>query len=306
MQRRYTDNTTAAVLYPTDVVTHVINIDSRFRNNPQSTPSTDFIIKLPKSYKNITSLCLTSVEIPNMWYEFTAIKGNITMIVTDPYNTTPTQTLKISEGNYATVDELALAVVTQMNIAFGYPVATGSLYGYTYTLDNVTNKITISFQGAGVGQGPLPFSIVFPQTGRRPFDNGLGYYLGFSAQSYSGHASYTAEHFAVVIGDNYMFMELGSYEAVETTTFADTAMSAFAKIIISSPKNDIIYDNGNNLVSKRIPFSQPQNISQLRIRLINCYGDTIVMPNNISLTLEAAEIVNSTLYETYRQRITNV
>jgi hypothetical protein len=38
----WTDNTRFGVLYPSDVRTTVINIDSRFRENWQASSSTDF------------------------------------------------------------------------------------------------------------------------------------------------------------------------------------------------------------------------------------------------------------------------
>ncbi|NBV84264.1 malate dehydrogenase [bacterium] len=106
-------------------------------------------------------------------------------------------------------------------------------------------------------------------------------------------------------GSAYYAPAAATFEVVESTTFADTAFSAFAKIIIGTPKNDMIFDNGNNLLTKTIQFSQPQNISQIRVKLINAYGDVILMNNNMSMTVEVTEIVNSTLYETYRQRIPN-
>ena len=302
MQRRYTDNTTAGVLYPTDVITHVINIDSRFRNNPYSTPSTDFVIRLPKIYKNVSSFRLSSIEIPNLWYEFTKAKGNITFQITDFYG--GIQTITIQEGNYNTIDDLASQVALQINTAYGYD---GTSTGYTALVDNITSKLTITNLGSGSGssQGPAAFTLVFPRPTNRPYDNGLGLYLGFTSTTYSGNIAYTAEGFGNVVGDNYFFVQVESFEVVESTTFADTAFSAFAKIIIGTPKNDIIFDNGNNLLTKTIQFSQPQNISQIRVKLINAYGDVILMSNNMSITVEVTEIVNSTLYETYRQRIPN-
>jgi len=304
--RPYDDRTTAAALYPTDIITHVLNVDSRFRTNPGSSLPTDFQIKLPRPYKNATAVRLASIEIPNTWYEFSAIKGNVTFSVTD--NTAPknqgTQTITIPEGNYTDVPSMCTIIQDFMNAAFGYDPGTNPGTGYTVNLDPVSNYITIANQGNTVVKN-TNFSLTFPRNTTRPFDNGLGYNLGFTKGTYTGTYTYTGDVIGDIVGPNYILMYLDDYDGIETMTFSDTAMVAFAKIIIQVPKNDIIYDNGLNMVSKVIRFPQPQNVSVLRVRLTDAYGTTLWMDNNFSFTLEITEIVNSRLYETYRQRIPN-
>lgn len=305
--RPYEDRTVAAALYPTDVVTHVLNVDSRFRTNPGASLPTDFNIKLPRPYKNAMAVRLASIEIPNTWYEFTAAKSNITFSVTD--NTAPsnagTHTITIPEGNYSDVQTLCSIIQEILNTTFGYDPINHAGTGYLVTLDLVTNLITIANQGNTSTQN-TNFSMSFPHVSTRPFDTGLGYNLGFNSRSpYTGTYTYTADAIPDIVGPNYILMYLDDYDGIETMTFSDTAMAAFAKIIIQVPKNDIIYDNGLNMVSKVIRFPQPQNVSVMRIRFTDAYGNTLHMHNNLSFTLEITEIVNSRLYETYRQRIPN-
>jgi hypothetical protein len=298
--RQYEDRTVAAALYPTDVMMHVLNVDSRFRTNPVASLPSDFTIKLPRPYKNATAVRLASVEIPNTWYEFTAVKGNLSFTVTDNTAPTPgTQTVSIPAGNYTDITTLCLAIQDALNNTFGYtPLAYPPTIGYAVEFDVTTSLITI------VQVSSTNFSMSFPHVSTRSFDTGLGYNLGFNSQSlYTGTYTYTADSIPDIVGPNYILMHLDDYDGIETMTFSDTAMTAFAKIIIQVPKNDIIYDNGLNMVSKVIRFPQPQNVSTLRIRLTDAYGNTLHMHNNLSFTLEVTEIVNSRLYETYRQRI---
>lgn len=300
--RQFDDRTTQSAVYATDVTTHVLNVDSRFRTNPSASLPTDFSIKLPRPYKNATAVRLASVEIPNTWYEFTAVRGNITFKVTDM--TAPRAGINvditIQEGNYSSIDALCATIQDAMNTQFGYDMAEPQVVGYSVTYSSITSLVTIQHLNG------WNFTLTFPKISGKAFDTGLGYNIGFTnTTTYMGTYTYTADMIPDIVGPNYILMFLEDYDGIETMTFSETAMTAFAKIIIQVPKNDIIYDNGLNMVSKIIRFPQPQNVSSLRVRFTDAYGNTLHLHNNLSFTLEVTEIVNSRLYETFRQRIPN-
>ena len=303
----YDDRTTAAALYPTDVVTHVVNIDSRFRTNPGSTLPTDFIVKMPRPYKNALSVRLASIEVPNVWYEFSEIKNNLTFSVTLTSETPPTKVITIPEGNYTDIDTLCSTIQNLINTAFGFPVtaeqqeaaAPPNDQWFIVANDIVTSRVSISHNR------DFLFSLSFPKNTMRAYDTGLGYNLGFKNEAYLMRGSFTAEMPSDIIGPNYILMHVDDFDSIETLTYNDTTTTAFAKIMIQVPKNDVIYDTGQNAVSKIIRFPQPQNVSTLRVRFTDAYGMTINMQTNLSFTLEIAEVVNSRLYETQRQRIPN-
>ena len=300
--RQFDDRTTASALYPADVTTHVLNVDSRFRNTPGASLPTDFSIKLPRAYKNATMVRLASVEIPNTWYEFTAPKGNISFKVTDMTAPTPgvNVTITIPEGNYSDINTLCNSIQDSLNATFGYAIADPQVVGYSVAYNAISSLVTIE-QVTGMN-----FSLTFTKIPGKAFDTGLGYNLGFvNSTTYTGTYRYTGEMIPDIVGPNYILMFLEDYDGIETMTFSETAMTAFAKIIVQVPKNDIIYDNGLNMVSKVIRFPQPMNVSSLRVRFTDAYGNTLHLHNNLSFTLEITEIVNSRLYETYRQRIPN-
>lgn len=52
------------------IVKKTINIDTLFRENYQNTKSTDFVHNFEHSLKNIVSMRLSSIEIPNIWHMF--------------------------------------------------------------------------------------------------------------------------------------------------------------------------------------------------------------------------------------------
>lgn len=54
------------------IITKNISIDSLFRPNFYTTTSTDFTYVFPEQLNNITSMKLTSLEIPNMWHNYSS------------------------------------------------------------------------------------------------------------------------------------------------------------------------------------------------------------------------------------------
>jgi hypothetical protein len=78
-------------------------------------------------------------------------------------------------------------------------------------------------------------------------------------------------------------------------------LAAFAKIIVDVNKNDIIYDNGSNLLTKTFTLKQPTNISSFKVSLYDEYGQFLILKGGeVSMTLEVTEVVHSALYESLR------
>jgi hypothetical protein len=248
------------------------------------------------------SIRLASIELPNTWYEFSAERGNISFLATVG---STTKTITISEGNYLTFTDLLNAVQTQLAAAF-----TGITWTFSIPANSTTFQATLS---AVVTAGGAPqifsldFSTLLPDQNvsikQRPFDNGLGYFLGFTKGIYSGNSSYTGETVPFIVGTNYVFIELDKYEGLESVSFSDSSRAAFAKIIVTGEKGLLVVDNESNRISKTVKFNQPQNISGFKVRLTDGYGIILKMASNFSFTLELIEALNVNLYNSYRQRL---
>jgi hypothetical protein len=255
---------------------------------------------MPRPYKNALSVRLASIEVPNVWYEFSEIKNNLTFSVT--YNALK-KTITIPEGNYENIDILCRTIQALMNSAYSIsndiPESPDPDERFIVANDIITTRVTFSKSDGNA------FTLSFPKNPTRAYDTGLGYNLGFKNDTYFFRPSFTAEMPSDIIGPNYILMHVDDFDSIETLTYNDTTTTAFAKIMIQVPKNDVIYDTGQNAVSKIIRFPQPQNVTTLRVRFTDQYGMTINMQTNLSFTLEIAEVVNSRLYETQRQRIPN-
>lgn len=288
----FDDKSKISIRYEKDVKTHVINIDSRFRSYTSSTStnlyeeskSSNFIFRPARSYKNIVSIKLSSLEFPNVMYTFSAARENITISISQPPGN-PYVNFTISPGNYTTSADLATAVEDAIQVA--YPT-------FSVDYNSVTNKITISDAN--------PFDMDFtPSTLTLPFDNGLGHYLGFRNLKYeTGASSYVAEACPDIYGDTYVYLVVNDYSVIEHQDFNHTSFTALAKIQLNVPKNTMIFDQLNT-TTKEYFFQQPSNVSQLRVRLLDAYGRELdLLGMNFSVTLELKEVINHALYEKMR------
>jgi hypothetical protein len=287
----FQDRTTYGAVYATESIPRVVNVDTRFRENPGITNAAQCTIRLPRTYKNITSMRMSSIELPNTWYDFSSTLENTNLTVSG------TQCV-IPDGNYTSAT-LASAITASISSAVGFSLGVG--------FDSVTGKCTLS--------AATPFSLNFApvqtasaccmsrEASIRPFDTGLGSYMGFVNNVYSNASSYTSESITNIWGNTYVLLNLEKYEAVDHVSFNGTASPAFAKIVVSAGKNNIIYANGADTITNKVIFPEPENVSVLKLKLTDCYGRPLNLYGNFSFTLELQEVVSSKLYSAYKDNL---
>lgn len=314
---KYTDITTQSVRYNKDVRTQVLSIDSRFRVN-QSEPPTNFKYTPLVPIKNVASIRLSSVEIPNTFYTFSLARGNIFMRLVNPntpvpevYDLQTTNQVGVSrvglqDGNYV-IDVNTNTYLNNLIYVIDSIISdtsqTGLTVPLTINIDPISSKVIIA--NAILGPGAQTFDLDFRPNS--PFidrltDWGLGYNLGFRQKYYTGQAYYIAEDIPDTIGPNYLFVSLYPDWKVVTHNSPDKqSMSPFAKVVITVPKNDIIYDNGSNTVTKEYWLNQPQDVKTFQIQITDPFEEVIDLAGgNVSLTVELKEIMNPALYEHIR------
>jgi hypothetical protein len=86
----------------------ILNVNTRFRDNYNTTKSTDFQLTLPYPVKKVTSLKLISSEFPKTVYSFSYILGSNNFQIASPVGA-PYDIIDISSGSYSTF-ALVLAV----------------------------------------------------------------------------------------------------------------------------------------------------------------------------------------------------
>ena len=58
-----------------------LNLNTCFRSNYYNSNPCDFLYNIPAEVKNVVSMRLASIEIPNAWYLFSTLKKNNTFVV---------------------------------------------------------------------------------------------------------------------------------------------------------------------------------------------------------------------------------
>ncbi len=310
------------VVNSNDLRKRILNIDSRFRSD-LTQPTTDFTFKFTQSYKNLIRLRIASVEIPNMFYTFTKKNNSFTIRATDITNLLRIVTITIPPGNYTSTD-LMTTIQTELDTKIRDP------FGIFFTIDvNVNNaKVTLTNNGVatypvtGVSPAPTasgkPFFIIFAPLDvykKRPTAFGLGYNLGFRCPIYNVTSSkqvgsppltqysLTSEGCLDIVGESYMFLNINDLHTVEQTTY-NTYLQVLAKIIIREDKFTMIYDDGSSLLSNEIIFPSPTDLKYLNVQLLDPYGDVVDLNcMNFSFSIEITEVLNTSLYDFYRNYI---
>ena len=260
----------------------ILNIDSRFRKSTTETCS-DFNIELVDSIKNVLSIRLASVELPNAFYAFSAAKKNTSFNIV---LASGIHTITITDGNYDSTT-LIEAIQTELDTL---NTATGECF--EIELSETSGKVTIKN-----GTTDSDFSLYFDNYDSvRDFDFGLGYNLGFRKTTYEDLKTYTTESIIDVVGEQYVFLQLEDFGHVESFRKHDYLLKRIlAKIILRNEKFTVIFDDGSNFLTKTVLFDQPRDISYLNVKLIDAYGLTLAMLDmNFSFTLEIEYIEERT------------
>jgi len=303
------------VINSTDLRKRIINVDSRFRQT-LTEPSTNFTYKFEHPYKNVIRARVASIEIPNVWYDFS--KANFhntffTVSALDRTNTKRTAVILIEDGNYNSttlISTIQVALIEQLQIPYGI--------FFTIGLDPISLKTTLVFEGVAVPGAPSPtatataFQVNFtaPTLATQPFDFGLGSNLGFMNTCYTGtvydtsgaFTRYAIESESIInaTANPYIFLAVNDYHTVEQHT-NNNYFETLAKLIVRQPKNSIIFDDGSNLLSNDIIYPSPVDLKQIKVKLLDVYGNLLDLNYcNFSFSLEITEVANVKLYEFYR------
>jgi hypothetical protein len=311
-EEKYDHTTKNSIHHDKHVKTHVINVDSRFRL-AIDTSSTDFTFVLNRPLKNIMSVRISSIELPNTYYTFSRVRQNVSFTIT-VFSTAAGVSAKIQipDGNY-TNDQMVAALNTIITAAFplsGIIAASIDTSGLLYFYSKTTN-FNIDFEKGD-----------FTNFTGRVYDYGLGYALGFRRRN-NPTTQYVYSNLLVNIGaaiipgaktcyigssimdtldSNYLLLSLNPDWKVVCNYCPDkTQHFSFVKIIMTAPKNSVMFDNGANTLTKEYAFNQPTNITSFPVRLSDPYDQTIDLNGmEFSFTLEIKEVLNSNMYETLR------
>lgn len=280
-----------------------VSVDSRFADNLYK-GTADYMIKMPSTYRNIMRIALSSVELPLVEYTFSEEHGNLNFTVT--YNGL-VYLLTIPSGNY-TPAELCAQIQTALRTI---PDNFSELFTCTYNPN--TGKVTIAnpdVHPIDPIEPPSYFTAINLVSSNsiiaaRRSHWGLGYYLGFKKGDIT--ATNTGETLQVVSDcvaqtgpSPYYLLQVECPDMIENITHRvdrNASVPALAKLILRDGYYAIQFDDGGNLLRKEYTFLTPVNIAQLRLRLIDPFGQIVDMCGvDWSATFELYEVVNSRTY----------
>lgn len=227
---------------------HVLNVDSRDRENYAGTRPNDFRVKF-ETYNNVVGMNLIQAQIPNTEYVINDRNNKIDFV--DSVAGTVVATL--TKGNY-TATELANEINLQMNAAVG----AGLGVEYTVTYITFTQKFRIENLAANT------FQILWNSGANAA--NAFWYEFGDLSQTdtAAGLSAYNSTGTVRLSGDDYINMILDSGQSFQAQDNTSRTQSLFAKIILAAPPRSVIFQDQQG--SNPLIFSPP--ITQLSSLLV--------------------------------------
>lgn len=280
----YTQNSEflPGVLNPiqTRTLTRCISIDTRFRENPYNTSSSDFMIQIPNKIQKVISIQLNSMEFStsSLYNISSSLQNNYLYIrlQTTKTDSEITKVFMIPDGRYT-----AEGLVAYLNRIFLEDSNFGSLfwdfdpYGsgkvFLDSTDTSVTSISLDFSVDSNGNADKNTTDYFCKLGR---------VLGFTRRKYSNMLSILSET-AVdpFIGFSYMFLSLDDFQNNSPPSFISVfqknniSNSILARIQIQQTNDD--NDVSVKFISEPRKYFGPIDMTRMHIKLLDAYGRVV-------------------------------
>lgn len=260
----------------------ILNIDTKFRDNYYSSPSTNFNITLPMIFNDVLQMQLTAIELPTTYYVISKQYGNNFFTVSVNGSTT---VINIPDGNYDTStimnainNQLSLAGSPFDLISFIINLTSGTGSGQTLvgaTTSETVTSIELNFQADryGIADRSIPLPLKF------------GWLLGFRNGIYTNNLNYVSEGIADLTGSKYFFLVVDDYNNSVNNNFYGAFNSSMlnknilARISLQSNTFNILEQNNLNLITTPREYFGPVNIQNFNIQLNDEYGRIVDLNN---------------------------
>lgn len=275
-----------------------LNLNTCFRNNYYTCSSTDFQYLLPCEIKNVVSLRLASIEIPNAWYLFShKQKNNVFKIIVDADKKLTSYTIVIPDGNY---DNESLQQF--LNTTYFYESNLESCLKYIrFSIDSYNFKTRFEIIEDHPCICKFSFSLIFFEDINENLMNTVGWMLGFRLPRYDNICeNIQSEGLFDGSGDRYIYLCLNDYQYNTNITnivgFDKSSMeeNILAKIPMINGKLSLIIDDNNNPLTKTRKYNGPVNIRKIHVKVLDKFGNVIDLNNmDFSFTLEVEILYES-------------
>jgi hypothetical protein len=259
-----------------------LNIDTRFRENYFSSPSTNFNFALPVNFDNVLQMQLTSIELPTTYYNVSKQYGNNYFSITA---NTSTSVVNIPDGNYN-----CDGIVNIINIEL---TKMGGVFAEVVFLLNINNNSGSGQMMVGITPGSLITTLSLNFQADRfgiddrntPLPLKFGWTLGFRNGVYINNLNYVSEGVVDVTGPRYIYLVVddhnnnvnnGFYSAFNSSLLNNNIL---ARISLQSRFFDVQITNNLNIVTNPREYFGPVNIQNINIQLLDEYGRVLDINN---------------------------
>ena len=277
-------------------ITQTIILNSLYREDYLTTPSTDFNIVLPQYFKNVFSLRLSSIQLPNVIYCVSAQKKSNSFFIHEDITSIEGYVI-MPDGNYNVADFTTLLeteINTQLGTAarfnVGYDTASQKV-----TISNTTNTFSMNFlKDLDYPLDPKENKdISEKQNQQSELYKRLGWIMGYRKMKYKDLDTYVTEGIYNGASTEYFYFVLNDFNNSQSQNI----LGMFSKSIIgnnilgmiplTSNSYSVCFDNGSDFVEKKREYFGPVNIQRLKIQLLDQYGDLLLLNNmDFSFSLE--------------------
>ena len=271
-----------------------VNFNTMFRDKYYATDPCDFLYILPQTIKNVISLKLASIEIPNSWFLFNhKNKNNYFFIEFHTTSEVKHFQIIIPNGNYnhKSLEEYLNNQYFYLNCDHD-PIEDG--YWLQYIKFNI-HPITFhsSFEllynniDDSIKNDP-EFKVVFKffdseNNHKHNINNTFGWILGYRLANYilNGVDKIISEALFDGGGDRYIYFSLNDYQfnnngnnlvILQNNILDDNIL---AKIPMNNGKLSLIIDENANLINKKRIYNGPIDLNRFHIKIFDPFGSII-------------------------------
>ncbi|MCH1613282.1 MAG: hypothetical protein L7S72_08295, partial [Flavobacteriales bacterium] len=312
---------------PKNTTSTLLNINTKFRKDFYGTIATDFVLDLPEEFKNVVSITVVSVQIPNSNYTFCSSYGTNEFTVElfdldsngDVTNTPSTHIIKIKEGIYtgAILEEYLNTHV----------FSRGELARIGCKFDQISRKFRFFRDNRPPGDGGKPdtvtttycFNIDFRlnENQNRPIQMNMGWILGYRQQYYNWEEDYvdaSGVNFKLDQGYNpeAVYDNLGSRYFILciddfNKNYSNTLSSPFTESVFNNetaiakvPNNPNSINFDDIFYQSRRNYFGPVNIKKLNIQLLDELGRVVDLNrNDFSFSIQIEQLYDVHLNKMY-------
>ena len=281
-------------------IQQTIILNSLYREDYLTTSASDFSLILPNPFKNVLSVCLSSIQLPLQTIHRISAKLQNNSVHFYEIGTDIEGTVVLPDGNYAAdafVDLLETSINDQLGTAArfvaSYNEHTGriTISNTTYrfdmrflTDDFIANTSKNKFQQVSYTEPKNVKCAAVTEVYKR-----LGWIMGFRLAEYKDSDSYVTEGLYNGASPDYVYFILNDFNNSQSQNI----IGMFSNSVIGNNILAMIpimsVTNCCDLIQKKREYFGPVNIKRIKIQLLNQYGDIINLNNmdfSFSLDLE--------------------